>query len=171
MRFATVAAAAAFAGLGVAAGDAGAQDPAFVTLGGGYYDVVRGDNQAADFRLEYRSDLELWIAKPWAGVEATSDGAVFVAAGLLTDIYFGNRIVVTPQAGVGYYHNGDGPDLGYALEFRTGVEVGYRFDNRSRLAVGFSHISNADLGDRNPGTEILTLTYSIPVGRLFGEEE
>ena len=169
MRFAIGAAAVCAAGF--AAGGAAAQDPAFITLGGGYYDVIRGDDQAADFRLEYRSDLELWIAKPWAGVEATSDGAVYVAAGLLADIYFGNRIVVTPQAGVGYYHNGDGPDLGYPLEFRTGVEVGYRFDNRSRLAVGFSHISNADLGDRNPGTEILTLTYSIPVGRLFGEEE
>jgi lipid A 3-O-deacylase len=170
LRFALLAAA-ALVGPALMAGPASAQDPAFVTLGGGYYDVVRGDNQAADFRLEYRSDLELWIAKPWAGVEVTSDGAVYVAAGLLTDIYFGNRIVVTPQAGVGYYYNGDGPDLGYELEFRTGVEVGYRFDNRSRLAVGLSHISNASLGEDNPGTEILTFTYSIPVGRLTGEQE
>jgi len=153
-----------------AAGEAAAQDPAFITFGGGYYDVIRGDEPAADFRLEYRSDLELWVFKPWAGVEATTDGAVYVAAGLLADIYLGNRIVVTPQAGLGYYNNGDGPDLGYPLEFRTGVEVGYRFDDRSRLALGFSHISNADLGDRNPGTEIVTLTYSLPVGRLFGEE-
>lgn len=171
MRFATPVLAAALAGSALAAGKASAQDPAYLTLGGGYYDVVRADDQAADFRLEYRSDLEFWYLKPWAGVEATSDGAFYLAGGLLTDIYFGNRIVVTPQAGVGYYNNGDGPDLGYELEFRTGVEVGYRFDNRSRLAVGFSHISNADLGDTNPGTEILTFTYSIPIGRLFGEEE
>ena len=79
-------------------------------------------------------------------------------------------MVVTGQVGLGYYANGDGPDLGFPLEFRSGVELGYRFDNRSRLAVGFSHISNADLGDRNPGTEIVTMTYSIPVGRLFGDE-
>ncbi|MGF1627664.1 MAG: acyloxyacyl hydrolase [Alphaproteobacteria bacterium] len=169
MRFASAALGAALAT--VAATAAQAQDPAFITLGGGYFDVVRGDNPAADFRLEYRSDLELWVVKPWAGVEATSDGAFYLAGGLLADIYFGNRIVVTPQAGLGYYNNGDGPDLGYPLEFRTGVEVGYRFDNRSRLAVGFSHISNADLGDSNPGTEILTLTYSIPVDRLFGDQE
>ncbi|MEZ5670812.1 MAG: acyloxyacyl hydrolase [Alphaproteobacteria bacterium] len=169
MRFVLPAVLAALAAL--AAGRASAQDPAFLTLGGGYYDVVRAENQAADFRIEYRSDYELWIAKPWAGIEATSDGAVYIAGGLLTDIYFGNRIVVTPQAGLGYYMNGDGFDLGYPLEFRTGVEIGYRFDNRSRLALGFSHISNADLGERNPGTEIVTLTYSIPIGRLFGNEE
>ena len=63
-----------------AAAPAMAQDPAFVTLGAGYFDLVRADNQAADFRAEYRSDLELWIVKPWAGVEATSDGAVYVAS-------------------------------------------------------------------------------------------
>ena len=169
MRFAILAA--ALGAVTLSAQQAAADDPAFLTLGGGYYDVIRGDNQAADFRVEYRSDLDLWITKPWAGLEVTSDGAVYVAAGLLTDVYFGDRVVVTPQAGLGYYENGDGPDLGYELEFRTGVEVGYRFDNRSRLSVGFSHISNADLGDRNPGTEIVTFMYSIPVGRLFGDEE
>lgn len=169
MRFATLAAA-IFAGAVLTAGPAAAQDPAFLTIGGGYFDIIRQDNQAADFRVEYRSDFELWIAKPWVGIEATSDQAVYVGAGLLTDIYLGNRFVLTPQAGFGYYHNGDGPDLGYELEFRTGVEFGYRFDNRSRLAVGFSHISNADLGSRNPGTEILYFNYSIPIGRLFGND-
>lgn len=171
MRFALLTSVGALAAMALAAPQAAAQDPAFLTLGGGYYDVIRADDQAADFRVEYRSDVELWIFKPWVGVEATSDGAFYGAGGVLTDVYFGNRVVVTPQFGVGYYANGDGPDLGYPLEFRSGVEIGYRFDNRSRLAVGFSHISNADLGDRNPGTEILTLTYSIPVGRLFGDEE
>lgn len=171
MRFAILAMAAALAGSGFSAQQAAAQDPAYITLGGGYYDVVRAEGQAADFRLEYRSDLELWVLKPWAGVEATSDGAVYVVGGVLADVYFGDRVVLTPQFGVGYYHKGNGFDLGYELEFRSGVELGYRFDNRSRLAVGFSHISNADLGDRNPGTEVLTLTYSIPVGRLFGDEE
>ncbi len=151
-------------------GSASAEDPAFLTLGVGAFDVIRNDNSAGDFRIEYRHDDDLFYLKPWAGVEVTSDSAIWIGAGSLVDIYFGNRVVLTGSVGAGYYNNGDGPDLGYALEFRSGVELGYRFDNYSRLSVGFSHISNADLGDRNPGTEIISVNYSIPIGRIFGDD-
>ena len=53
------------------------------------------------------------------------------------------------------------------LEFRSGIEVAWRFDNRSRLGVEFTHISNAGIYDRNPGTETLTVNYSIPLDQLF----
>ncbi len=32
----------------------------------------------------------------------------------------------------------------------------------------FHHISNASIGDRNPGTETLVLSYSVPIRNLFG---
>ena len=44
-------------------------------------------------------------------------------------------------------------DLGYELEFRSGIEIGYVFCNKSRLGVHFYHISNASLGRKNPGEE------------------
>ena len=53
------------------------------------------------------------------------------------------------------------------LEFRSQIELATRFDDRSRLGLAFSHISNASVGERNPGTEILTLTYMVPVERIF----
>ena len=145
---------------------AAADDPAFVTLGIGPYDVFQRDDEAVDFRLEYRHK-KLWVFKPWVGIEATSDGAVYGLAGVLVDLYFGRRLVLTPSFGAGAYHDGSGKDLGSVIEFRSQVEIAYRFNDRSRLGLALSHISNASIGDDNPGTEIVTLYYSIPFEKVF----
>ncbi|MGF1611876.1 MAG: acyloxyacyl hydrolase [Kiloniellales bacterium] len=142
-------------------------DPGFISLGIGGYDVYQNDDTAVDFRLEYRHGKRLWIFKPWAGIEATSDGAVYGLGGILVDLFFGRRIVVTPSFGAGAYFNGDGKDLGGTIEFRSQLEIAYRFNDRSRLGIALSHISNAGLGDDNPGTEIVTLYYSIPFHKVF----
>jgi hypothetical protein len=75
-------------------------------------------------------------------------------------------VVVTPSFGVGAYSDGDGKDLGNTVEFRSQIEGGYRFDDRSRLTLALSHISNASLGDRNPGVNILSVYYHIPLTRF-----
>jgi lipid A 3-O-deacylase len=141
----------------------------FLTIGTGWYDF--NDNKdAVDFRVEYRSDLKLLgFIKPWAGIEFTSDRAVYGVAGIHTDIFFGRRIVLTPSFGVGAYADGDGKDLGNTIEFRSQIELGYRFDDWSRLSLAVSHISNASLGDNNPGTEIATIYYHIPIRNLTGD--
>jgi hypothetical protein len=72
--------------------------------------------------------------------------------------------VLTPSFAAGYYDNGDGVDLGHEVEFRSSIELSYRFDNRTRLGVSFYHLSNASIGDTNPGTEVLSVVYSIPLG-------
>ena len=157
--------------VGLSTGPAAAQnadgDPAFISLGLGYYDVNEREDDAVDFRAEYRHGEKLWIFKPWAGIEATSDGALYGVGGILIDIFFGRRLVVTPSFGAGAYYEGDGRDLGSVIEFRSQIEVAYRFNDRSRLGIALSHISNAGIGDDNPGTEILTLYYSIPFGKIF----
>ena len=151
-------------GLAVAATPAMADDPSFVSGGIGWYDFD-DDKDAADFRLEYRhGDKLLDIVKPWAGVSINSDGGAFTGIGILMDIYFGNRIVVTPSFGPGLYHRGGSKDLGHILEFRSQIEAGWRFDDRSRVSLALSHLSNAGIGDINPGTEIITLYYHHPVG-------
>lgn len=142
-------------------------DPAFISLGVGYFDIYHQDESAADFRVEYRGKKLLWIIKPWAGVEFTSDGAFYPVGGLMFDVFLGRRLVLTPSAGVGAYFEGSGKDLGSTIEFRTQIELAYRFDDRSRLGLAFSHISNASIGDDNPGTEILSVYYSIPFGKVF----
>ena len=142
-------------------------DPSYLVFGVGYYDVNRQDDDAADFRLEYRHGQKFWLFKPWAGIEVTSDGAFYGAAGVLIDFDLGERVVLTPSFGAGYYEEGSGKDLGYEIEFRSQIELSYRFDNRARRGMAFSHISNASLGDENPGVEILNVYYSLPFDDLF----
>lgn len=138
-------------------------EPSLISLGVGAYDVVEGLDRAVDFRLEYRHANGLWIFKPWVGIEETSDGAFYGVVGFMSDFYLGRRIVVSPSFGAGAYHDGDGLDLGGVLELRSQLEIAYRFDNHTRLGVAMSHISNAGTGSRNPGTEVVTVYFSIPI--------
>ena len=146
-----------------------ADDPDFLSVGAGYFDWNRQKEPAAEFRLEYRSDKKFWIFKPLGGLMGTSDGSFFAFAGVGIDVFFGRRLVVTPSFAPGYYHEGSGLDLGHELEFRSQIEFAYRFDDRSRLGLAVSHISNASIGDTNPGTGSAILYYSVPLGKLFGD--
>jgi len=141
-----------------------ADDPAFLTIAAGAWDFNKRDDQGAEFRVEYRSDYKFWELKPFGAIAASSTGSVFVGAGVLMDIYFGRRFVVTPSFAPHLYAQGNSDkDLGHALEFRSQLELAYRFDDRSRLGLSVSHYSNASIGDKNPGTESLLLNYSIPI--------
>lgn len=142
-------------------------DPDFLSVSAGAFDVTREADRAAEFVLQYRSDQKLWFVKPHAGVMATTDGSVYGFAGLLVDLYFGNRWVLTPSTAVGAYHSG-GKDLGRSLQFRWGAELAYRFDDRGRLGIGLYHMSNGGLDDDNPGAESALLTYSLPLPNLLG---
>jgi hypothetical protein len=146
-----------------AAGD----EPAFISLGAGATGVIADRKQGAAFNIEYRSDYELWKIRPFVGGFATSDASLYGYFGFLMDIYFGNRWVLTPNTAVGAYTEGDGQDLGHVIEFRSGFELAYRFDDRSRLGVAVHHLSNASIGDDNPGTETALIYYSIPLNSLF----
>ena len=95
----------------------------------------------------------------------TSDRAVYGYGGFLTDVFLGPRIVLTPSLAFGLYEEGDGKDLGHIVEFRSSVELAYRFDDRSRIGISLYHLSNASLSEDNQGTEILSLSYSIPLNR------
>lgn len=163
-----LAAALAVALLGLGERPARADGPTLLGAAGGWYDAFARDEPAADFRLEYRRHERLFgLIKPWAGLEATSDGGFWGGGGLLLDLYFGRRVVLTGSFAPGLYLNGAGKDLGYPLEFRSQIEIAYRFDDRSRLALALSHLSNAGLGDTNPGTEVISLYYHLPIETLF----
>ena len=144
-----------------AAHTARAEEPAFFAASAGGFDV-NDDETSGEFRLEYRSDYRLWHIGPMIGLMANTDGGVYGYGGLFIDIFFGKNFVVMPNAAVGGWRRGDSKDLGSILEFRTGVEVAYRFEDKSRLGIAFQHISNAGIDDQNPGTESLVLTYAIP---------
>lgn len=172
----------AFAGLGLltAATAAAAQAPAerthLLSVSAGYFDILDNANDSAiDQRVEFRPDVAFLVdtpmfqLKPFVGLEATNDGMFYALAGILLDVSLGDRFVLTPSFGAGVYADGDGPDLGHTIEFRAQLELGYRFANESRISAAFSHISNASLGDQNPGVEILSIYYHFPLRAIAGD--
>lgn len=165
--------AATYAGLGIFLFIAAAARPAAATswssdnepnrlsLSGGLYDA-NDNEEAAEFHLEYRFRKGLWFVRPMVGVMATSDEAFYGYGGIYIDVPVTDRWILTPSFAAGGYDDGDGKDLGHTIEFRSQIELAYRFRNRVRISASLSHISNASLSDNNPGTEILSLTYAIP---------
>ncbi len=153
---------------GISSVPALADDPAFLTVGAGAFDFNRQKDQGAEFRVDYRTDYKLGIFKPFLTGAAISNGMTFFGAGILMDVYFGNRFVVTPSFAPTWWRGKtDDLDLGHGLEFRSQIEFAYRFDDRSRLGLAVSHSSNASIVDTNPGTESVLLNYSYPLGKVF----
>lgn len=163
MRLRTILSAIAWLAL-LAPAPAVADDPDFLRLAIGRFDV-NDDQKAVEFRAEYQSAWKLWIIKPFGGIMGTSDRALYGYGGFLVDIYLGRRFVLTPSLAFGLYEEGDGKDLGHIVEFRSSAEIAYRFDDRSRIGLSLYHLSNASLSDDNQGTEIVSLSYSIPLSR------
>ena len=151
-------------------------------FGLGIYDIKfdgSEKNQATDFRFEYRSNESLldigpeednfFFLKPFFGVEYTSDSASYFLTGIyfednLGELFEGDKskFYFTPSFGAGVYNDGSGKKLGNDLQFRTSFEVSYELKNKNRIGISFSHISNANLGDKNPGVEILSFSYHVP---------
>ena len=151
-------------------------------FGLGIYDIKfdgSEKNQATDFRYEYRSDKSLldigpeednfFFLKPFFGVEFTNDSASYFLTGIylednLGELFEGeeSKFFFTPSFGAGIYDDGSGKKLGNDLQFRTSFELSYELKNKKRIGISFSHISNANLGDKNPGVEILSFSYHIP---------
>lgn len=136
-----------------------------VNFGVGAFDVIDNleQDKSTDLRLEYRFGEPVWyVLKPQIGLEATTDGNAAAFAGLVADWTIADNWVFSPSFSVGAYASGAGKEMGSTLQFRSQLEGGYKFDNGVRLVGAFSHISNGDLADKNPGVEVATVYLQVP---------
>jgi len=141
-------------------------DPPRVAIGGGAFDVIPethpGSGTTGSVLSEFRFGDQWWIISPFVGAMGTGKGAVYTYVGFGFDIHFRYNLTLTPSFAGGYSNSGHGVDLGYWWEFRSGAELDYRFPNDRRLGVGFYHISNAGLGNRDPGVELVNVILTAP---------
>tara|TARA_B100001559_G_scaffold302613_1_gene290517 strand:- start:658 stop:1137 length:480 start_codon:yes stop_codon:yes gene_type:complete len=148
----------------------------------GIYDIKfdgSEDNQTSDFRYERRfnntifdigpKEDNFFFLKPFIGFEITGDSASYLISGIYLEDNIGqliqgkkSNILFTPSFGFGYYDDGSGKKLGNEIQFRTTLEFSYQLKNNNRIGLSYGHISNANLGDKNPGVEILSLSYQVP---------
>ena len=134
-----------------------------LVIGAGAFDVT-DDDTAGEFRLEYRFGHKYFdLVSPMIGGMVTTDSAAYGYLGMRIDFEVAENFFLSPSFAAGAYHDGDGKDLGHTIEFRSEIEASYRFSSDMRIGVSFSHISNASIGDENPGAESLMMVLIIPI--------
>lgn len=133
----------------------------------GAYDVGRA-NQDSQYGLSWEPDTRLTQLNltPSLGLLRSRYASHYLFAGIARRSYFLTG-TATPYFEIniapGIYLHGGNQDtnLGYWLQFRSGVELGYQFSDATKIGLAFHHLSNASLGKTNPGTETLSVHYRV----------
>ena len=87
---------------------------------------------------------------PITGAMITADNATYFYTGIQAHYKIG-ALNFTPSFAPGYYNEGDGKDLGHALEFKSELQLSLELPKESQFGFSYNHLSNASLGDKNPG--------------------
>ncbi|RPG99100.1 MAG: acyloxyacyl hydrolase [Candidatus Pelagibacter sp. TMED118] len=95
-------------------------------------------------------DSFLGTLSPVTGFMLTADSATYFYTGIQTEYKLGFLNLV-PSFTPGLYGEGDGKDLGHLIEFKSELQLSLDLFENSQLGLSYNHISNASLGDKNPG--------------------
>ena len=95
-------------------------------------------------------DSFLGNLSPITGALITADNAGYVYTGVQAQYKIG-VLNITPSFTPGLYYEGDGKDLGHLLEFKSEVQFSFDLSKNTELGFSYNHLSNASLGDKNPG--------------------
>ena len=132
----------------------------------GTFDVIdkEGDDKTSLFGIEHKNpdlfrDTFLGKFKPITGGFITGNNSAYFYTGIEAQYGLG-PLKILPSFAPGYYEKGDGKDLGSVLEFKSELKVGFDIFENSKLSYSYSHISNNDWGETNPGTDNQQITFS-----------
>ena len=132
----------------------------------GTFDLIdkEGDDKTTLFGIEHKNpnlfrDTFLGKFKPVSGAFMTGKSSVYLYTGVEAQYGIG-PLKILPSFTPGYYEKGDGKDLGSALEFKSELKLGLDIFKNSNLSYSYSHISNNDWGETNPGTDNQQITFS-----------
>ena len=95
-------------------------------------------------------DTFLGNLSPITGAMITADNATYIYTGVQAQYKIG-ALNFTPSFTPGFYNEGDGKDLGHALEFKSEIQLSLDLPRDSQLGLSYNHLSNASLGEKNPG--------------------
>jgi hypothetical protein len=146
--------------------------PGQVPSGGGSYTFNAGafdrvDRVAQTWNLGFErrwGGFAVWRLKPFAGIDVTGRRSLYYFGGLRLDLRFASHFDIEPNFAVAHYLHGGGKELGSPIEFRSGLNMGWRFTDGKRIGIAYHHMSHwILLNSSNPGTEILALTFSMPL--------
>ena len=121
----------------------------------GMFDFSDHGKRSSLFGVQHQNenlirDTFLGNLSPVTGGMITADNASYVYTGVQAQYKLG-AINFTPSFTPGLYFEGDGKDLGHVIEFKSELQFSFNIFQNSELGLSYNHISNASLGDKNPG--------------------
>tara|TARA_B110000967_G_scaffold37357_1_gene36808 strand:- start:630 stop:1412 length:783 start_codon:yes stop_codon:yes gene_type:complete len=132
----------------------------------GTFDTIdkEGDDKTTLMGVEHKNKnlfRDTWVGRfsPTTGAFVTKKNSIYLYTGIEADYYLG-PINISPSFAPGYYEAGDGKNLGSALEFKSEIKIGVDLFKNTNLGYSYSHISNNDWGDVNPGSDNQSINLS-----------
>ena len=121
----------------------------------GMFDFSDDGQRAALFGFQHQNenlvrDSFLGTLSPVTGFLVTENNAAYAYTGVQAHYTLG-KLNVIPSFTPGLYNQGDGKDLGHAIEFKSEIQLSLNLFSNSELGFSYNHISNASLGEKNPG--------------------
>ena len=95
---------------------------------------------------------------PITGGFLTENNAFYFYTGAQAEYDLG-LLTITPSFAPGCYNSGDGKDLGSVLEFKSEIQMSLNLSDSTEFGMSYNHISNASLGDKNPGANSYMLNF------------
>ena len=121
----------------------------------GMFDFSDNGKKSAIVGLQHQNEnlirkSFLGTLSPVTGAMITADNAAYFYTGIQAQYNLG-KINITPSFTPGIYEQGNGKDLGHLIEFKSEVQISLNLFDNSQLGMSYNHISNASLGEKNPG--------------------
>ena len=129
----------------------------------GMFDFSDDKQAAGVFGLQHQNDdlfRNSFLGKlsPITGGFLTENNAFYLYTGAQAEYNLG-LFTITPSFAPGYYNSGDGKDLGHVLEFKSEVQMSLNLSDSTEFGMSYNHISNASLGDKNPGANSYMINF------------
>ena len=129
----------------------------------GMFDFSDHKQKAGIIGIQHQNDdlfRESFLGRlsPITGGFLTENNAYYLYTGAQAEYDLG-MFTITPSFAPGYYSSGDGKDLGHSLEFKSEVQMSLNLSDSTQFGMSYNHISNASLGDKNPGANSYMINF------------
>jgi len=129
----------------------------------GMFDFSDQKQAAGIIGLQHQNDdlfRESFLGRlsPITGGFLTENSAFYFYTGVQTEYDLG-LFTITTSFAPGYYNSGDGKDLGHVLEFKSEIQMSLNLSDSTEFGMSYNHISNASLGDKNPGANSYMINF------------
>ena len=134
-----------------------------INLFTGVFDFSDQNQKGNIFGFQHQNDelfRNSFLGKlsPITGGWLTDNNSVYLYTGAQAEYNIG-LVTITSSFAPGYYNAGDAKDLDSPLEFKSEIQMSLNLSDSTEFGMSYNHISNASLGDKNPGANSYMINF------------